>query len=199
MVHPAGHGSLQSSGGEMNTYNRTAAAAYAIKYAFNYNTEWPSDKGLGGDCTNFVSQALLAGGWTMVKRGTILGSARDGGSWFSGKAGSNLYKDRSRTWAAAANFFQYLTWGGRAKPCTPDDLALGDVVQLRKFNIIHHTMIVTGLLPTSIRSKTIALLTYHSTDTLQKPITAIGTEYMMCWKISDRFEGKVPYVLPRAG
>jgi hypothetical protein len=184
----------------MKTYNRTAAAAYANKYAFNYNTDWPSDKGIGGDCTNFVSQALHAGGWTMVQRGTILGSARDSGSWFSGKAGIDIRRDRSRTWAAAANFFQYLTWGGRARGCAVDDLATGDVVQLRSGEgHIYHTTMVTGVLPTGIRNKFIALLTYHTTDTLHKPITALKQEQLVCWKIADVFEEKVPFVMPRAG
>jgi hypothetical protein len=183
----------------MKTYDRSAARAYAIKHAFSYNTEWPTDKGLGGDCTNFVSQALHAGGWTMVQRGTILGSARDGGSWFSGKAGCNLCQDRSRTWAAAANFYLYLTWGGRARECKIEDLAVGDVVQLRQYGIIYHTMIVTELLRPGVSDRLIPLLTYHTTDTLNKPITDLSKEYLICWKLHDTFEEKVSYVLPRAG
>src|SRR5215471_12330990 len=46
-------------------YNGAAAAAYADTYWQNYNPAWPSFANQGGDCTNFVSQALYAGGITM--------------------------------------------------------------------------------------------------------------------------------------
>jgi hypothetical protein len=183
----------------MKTYDRRAARAYAIKYVFNYNTGWPSDRRLGGDCTNFVSQCLLAGGWTMVRRGTIVGSARDGGSWFSGKAGCDLDSDRSRTWAAAANFNRYLFWGGRARACKVEDLAVGDVVLKSEFGIIHHTMIVTELLRTGVSDRLLPLLTYHTNDVLNRPITDLNLNNLLCWKISDTFEEKVPYSIPRAG
>jgi hypothetical protein len=39
-------------------YNRVAAAAYADKYWQNYNTTYPNCNPNGGDCANFVSQAL---------------------------------------------------------------------------------------------------------------------------------------------
>jgi putative amidase-like protein len=192
----------------MKQFNRSAAAAYALKYAFSYNPEWPSYQGKGGDCTNFVSQALYAGGWTMVQIETsILGSVRDDGSWYSGKAGSGI-DDRSWTWAAAANFTRFLASGngGRAKKCQISELALGDVVQLRDYGIIHHTLIVTGVLPTSIKTPGesgivrgrstpfplahIPFVTYHTSDVSQKPLTAIHSEDMMCWKISDWFDEK---------
>jgi len=179
------------------SFDRQAAARYAIKYGLNYNPEWPSDKGLGGDCTNFVSQALYAGGWTMIQRGTILGSERDGGSWYSGKAGSGP-RDRSRTWAAAANFAQFLTSAGRARRCEIKELALGDVVQLHHFNIVHHTVVVTGVLPDSVTRKPIPFVTYHTRDVLQRPLSLVSTpEAMICWKILDTFEANVPFIMPR--
>jgi hypothetical protein len=46
-------------------YNGAAAAAYADAYWQNYNPAWPSFANSGGDCTNFVSQALFAGGIAM--------------------------------------------------------------------------------------------------------------------------------------
>lgn len=44
------------------SYNRTAAIAYADKYCKSYNKSYNSYKGKGGDCANFVSQCLFAGG-----------------------------------------------------------------------------------------------------------------------------------------
>jgi cell wall-associated NlpC family hydrolase len=54
------HGAGASSG-----YGGTAAAQYADTYWSAYNSAYPSFANKGGDCTNFVSQALLAGGIQM--------------------------------------------------------------------------------------------------------------------------------------
>ena len=45
------------------TYNVANAIAYADKYCINYNSSYNSYKGRGGDCANFVSQCLYAGGF----------------------------------------------------------------------------------------------------------------------------------------
>lgn len=51
--------SLRAPGG----YNYSAMAAYLEKYWNNYNKSYRDFSKNGGDCTNFVSQALKAGGW----------------------------------------------------------------------------------------------------------------------------------------
>jgi hypothetical protein len=43
-------------------YSGATAAAYADTYWSSYNPSYPSFANSGGDCTNFVSQALHAGG-----------------------------------------------------------------------------------------------------------------------------------------
>ncbi|MEG0309063.1 MAG: amidase domain-containing protein [Clostridium sp.] len=43
-------------------YNGDAAANYAVQYALSYNSNYTNWTNEGGDCTNFVSQCLLAGG-----------------------------------------------------------------------------------------------------------------------------------------
>ncbi|MDQ3004732.1 MAG: amidase domain-containing protein, partial [Chloroflexota bacterium] len=44
-------------------YNGDAAAAYAMQYADNHNSDrYPDYDGLGGDCTNFISQAIYENG-----------------------------------------------------------------------------------------------------------------------------------------
>ena len=57
--------SLPVSASATSGYNGAAAAAYADTYWQNYNPAWPSFANSGGDCTNFVSQALYAGGIAM--------------------------------------------------------------------------------------------------------------------------------------
>ena len=45
------------------SYSRDKAIAYGDKYCINYNSSYNSYKGRGGDCANFVSQCLHAGGF----------------------------------------------------------------------------------------------------------------------------------------
>ena len=42
-------------------YNRENAVAYARRWALSRNPLYPDYAGIGGDCTNFVSQCILAG------------------------------------------------------------------------------------------------------------------------------------------
>jgi hypothetical protein len=172
----------------MKAFNRSAAANYAIKYSQQYNPEWPRYD--NEDCTNFVSQALYAGGWTMISRGTILGSRRDRGSWYSQQAESGGAREHSWTWSNVNAFAQFLTISNRAKRCQIGDLALGDVVQLKDYDIIHHTMIVTGVLNGPF-------VTYHTNDVTNKPLAKISAQEVMCWKILDQFDENVTFVMPR--
>lgn len=43
-------------------FDSSLSSAYAQKYALNYNSEYKDFTDSGGDCTNFVSQCLAAGG-----------------------------------------------------------------------------------------------------------------------------------------
>jgi hypothetical protein len=56
-------------------YDGAAAAAYADTYWQNYNSAWPSFANRGGDCTNFVSQALYSGGIAMRTSSAYSGDA----------------------------------------------------------------------------------------------------------------------------
>ena len=46
-------------------YNRERAVTYAQKYAFSQNPIFGNFRGIGGNCTNFVSQAIYAGSCVM--------------------------------------------------------------------------------------------------------------------------------------
>jgi Putative amidase domain len=160
-------------------YNRICAAMYAQQFALHYNPEWPKDT---ADCTNFVSQALLAGGWEMIE-----GFAADDRSWFGSDAdsicGGQCYLRRSRTWAGAEPFARFLKASGRADPCERSALALGDVVQLlTDKGEAAHSMIVTKV------DGGEAYLSYHTKDVLNNPLSAIiakTSESVRYWKIKD--------------
>ena len=53
-------------------YDRQAAAAYADRYVDERNDAWPDYAGSGGNCQNFASQVLLAGGIPMDIYGCLL-------------------------------------------------------------------------------------------------------------------------------
>lgn len=58
--------SIMATAVSAGSYDRYAARNYARAYAENPNPEYRDFTNSGGDCTNFVSQALLAGGWTEI-------------------------------------------------------------------------------------------------------------------------------------
>jgi hypothetical protein len=72
-------------------YNGAAAAAYADTYWQNYNPAWPSFANQGGDCTNYVSQALYSGGIAMRTSPPYSGNA----AWY-------MLQNRHHHWAWAA-------------------------------------------------------------------------------------------------
>lgn len=69
-------------------YDRAAAAAYADTYWQTYNPAWPSFAKKGGDCTNFVSQALYAGGVAMRPSPAYTGAA----AWY-------MLQSKGRRWS----------------------------------------------------------------------------------------------------
>ncbi|EGD51668.1 hypothetical protein TheetDRAFT_1486 [Thermoanaerobacter ethanolicus JW 200] len=88
-------------------YDREGAVAYADKYAgaawgsgnnYEYNPKYRDYNGVGGDCTNFVSQVLHEGG----------GLPMDYVWNFNGK-------DSSTAWAQAPALFNYLIYTGKGK------------------------------------------------------------------------------------
>jgi len=88
-------------------YDREGAVAYADKYAgaawgsgnnYEYNPKYRDYNGVGGDCTNFVSQVLHEGG----------GLPMDYVWFFDGK-------DSSTAWAQAPALFNYLIYTGKGK------------------------------------------------------------------------------------
>ncbi len=83
-------------------YSPKKAVEYAMKYAINYNDAYPSYKGLGGDCANFISQALHVGGKPMI--GSNSYSMK---SWFCWSRNKWDVKSISSTWRGANAFSTY--------------------------------------------------------------------------------------------
>ncbi len=156
----------------MGLYNRMNAIRYASRWALSRNPDYPnySGHGGGGDCTNFISQCLFAGGWSF-----ILGGKGDGDAWWSNN-GAN-----TKTWSSAAWFYDFLDDSPRVSRCQEDDLDLGDVVMMQGVDFGHpdHAMMVTHItwLSTPDGQQRQVSLSYHSTDTLNNPLREIKSRY----------------------
>jgi hypothetical protein len=175
----------------MPMYNRTAAANYASVWALHRNPMWVDDSssaGGGGDCTNFVSQALFAGGWPMIKAGLAPnGSIRTGPYWWAEMFNHNR-RQRSKSWGSAEQFRHFLEHSGRARPCYPPEMKVGDLMQyiLPGYEHASHTMMVTKVVQGRIH------LSYHSSDNLNISLDDLlkkvgtGTRFLN-WKVYDYF------------
>ena len=84
------------------TYNRTAAAAYADRYALSYS---PAYVRFGADCANFASQGACAGGMPLA------GSTYSTGWWYDKKGTSSTSDDSySLSWINVTQQMSY--WNG---------------------------------------------------------------------------------------
>lgn len=117
-------------------YIRENAVAYARKYAFSQNPLFPNFAGIGGNCTNFVSQAIYAGGCVMNYTKTF--------GWYY-----ISLDERSPSWSGVEYFYNFIIENAGVGPfgrvATSDELEIGDVIQLAKNDEgYYHTLLVVG-------------------------------------------------------
>lgn len=92
----------------MPTFNHTAAIAYARQWAAGRNPEYP-DAGGSVDCTNFISQCLVAGGWPMIP-----GYKKIRDFWWCDQQDLTK-KNWSSSWAAAPDMAAFFWLSSRAE------------------------------------------------------------------------------------
>lgn len=119
-------------------YNRKLAYEYAKKWAFLRNDRYYNFDFVGGDCTNFVSQVLYAGGCKMNYK-----------KWF-GWYYKNV-NDRSASWTSVEYLYRFLINNNETGPIGKiveiNELEIGDVIQLsfNENNIFNHSLVVTNI------------------------------------------------------
>ncbi|MDV4151029.1 amidase domain-containing protein [Clostridium sp. AL.422] len=139
-----------------NNYNRELAREYAIKWAMSVNKKYYNYINDGGDCTNFVSQVLRAGGMEFV--GTKK-NATSINSWFYY---SSDLPNRTSTWTSANAFnlhfgkegkrvYKYREYKIEDALKKWDDIYssiyAGDIVQYsRPNNIAFHSQAITDVI-----------------------------------------------------
>ena len=117
-------------------YNRENAVAYAKKFAFSQSSQFANFAGIGGNCTNFVSQCIYAGSCEMNYK-PIFG-------WYY-----ISLDDRSPSWSGVEYFYNFMIENADVGPfgrvATSDELENGDVIQLgRSEEGFYHTLLVVG-------------------------------------------------------
>ena len=117
-------------------YLRERALAYAEKWAFSRNPLFYDYTGIGGNCTNFVSQCLYAGSCEMN---------------FTPVYGWYYLSPERRTaaWTGVEFLYNFLTGnrgvGPFGREVTDGELSVGDVIQLaREDGVYYHTLLVSG-------------------------------------------------------
>jgi hypothetical protein len=171
-----------STGRYLLRYSRTAAVDYAKKWAMSDNPSYGRIE--PNDCTNFVSQALLAGGWTMA--GGSCDDRKSDQAWWFGPRQCRWVGGRpwttevkaSFTWGGAQNLYNHMTTMGRGSTVsTPMDLEPGDILQMDMgaghygAGRIGHSMVVTEKTGSDL------FLSYHEPHKLNEPFSAIAGRY----------------------
>ncbi|MCA9938586.1 MAG: amidase domain-containing protein [Anaerolineales bacterium] len=166
-------------------YSRTSAINYAYSWWNGQNSSYP-DFG-SSDCTNFISQTMRAGGFSIYGSGDGCRDESTQTEWYVESnspppwcLGSNRNWEWSTAWSVVYDFRRYFTYhhsyatelGWTTSYATAKDLlSPGDIVQLQQLQngnwVSYHNMLVTA------ENATDLLLTYHSTDTRDKRLRDI--------------------------
>ena len=141
-------------------YDREAALRYAHRWAYERNPEYYDFDGLGGDCTNFVSQVLAAGGAEQ--------NYSQNGWYF------NSINDRSPSWSGVNELYEFLVSehdvGPRARVVDVSEAMAGDIVQLGSFeNGYYHSLII-------VDSENM-LVAAHTVDSDYRPLSSYNYDY----------------------
>ncbi|MFD8985224.1 amidase domain-containing protein [Streptomyces sp. NPDC059564] len=145
-------------------YDYAAMAKYAEKYWSNYNPAYRKFSGAGGDCTNFISQALKVGGWKAVP-----GSTSDYRNWWYDGA------RQSDSWVGANEWAWFTLSNERAANlANVYQTDVGDILQVdfNKDGSKDHSMMVTYR-----SSAGMPYVTYHSTNTYRKSLASLIASY----------------------
>lgn len=136
-------------------YDRENAYRYAQRWAMSRNPLFYSFTGIGGDCTNFVSQCVYAGSCTMNYTPVF--------GWYYVSS-----YDRTASWTGVEYFYNFITRaeeseGPFGREVGAGGLELGDVVQLGDYTgDFYHTLVVTGFYHGTY------LVSAHSYDALNR-------------------------------
>lgn len=142
-------------------YNRQAAVRYATEWAYRRNPQYFDFSKIGGNCTNFASQAIYAGSGVMNYTPTF--------GWYY-----ISLNNRAPAWTGVNEFYRFITTnrgsGPQGRVVGLDEIEPGDVIQLQFANstAFDHTPVVTDI---GNRTPSTILLAANTNDALCRPLS----------------------------
>ncbi|MBR1725026.1 MAG: amidase domain-containing protein [Ruminococcus sp.] len=146
----------------------SAELRYAARWAYYRNPAFYDFDALGGDCTNFISQCIYAGG-------AVMNYTPDTGWYYISP------DDRAAAWTGVEYFARFITSNKGAGPfgsVIPVRYAApGDVIQLGGAGRFYHSLLVIA-----VRGG-IPYIAAHTRDANDVPLTAYRPERIRCLRI----------------
>lgn len=154
----------------MNRYRRDRALTYARRWALDRNPLFTDFSGIGGNCTNFASQCVLAGS-------CVMNYTPDFGWYYVSP------EERAPAWSGVNYFYDFLTGaptfearnggiGPYAVEVPREAVEIGDVIQIAaEGDEWSHTMVVSA-----VREDGEILVCAHSIDSLDRPLSTYEYE-----------------------
>ena len=143
-------------------YRREAAVAYAHRWAYGRNPQFYDYETLGGDCTNFASQCVFAGGGVMNYTPTY--------GWYYADA-----DHKAPAWTGVVYFRNFMlrqeaSVGPYAREVRMEEIEPGDVIQLSfdGESYQHTPIVVAAHRPVSADE---ILVAAHSYDADNRPLS----------------------------
>ncbi len=142
---------------------------YAERYAFSQNPVFGNFVGIGGNCTNFVSQCIYAGSCIMNYKPTF--------GWYY-----ISIDDRAPSWTGVNYFYDFIInnkdVGPYGREASSDELEIGDVIQLGKNGEgYYHTVLVVGFDGVDI------LVAAQTNNAFMRPLSSYTNDYARYIKI----------------
>lgn len=149
--------------------NVSAEIEYARRWAFSYNPAYYNFEDIGGDCTNFVSQCLFAGG-------AVMNHTRDTGWYYT-----SLH-DRAAAWTSVEFFYRFMvnnkSVGPFGRPVTLYEVRAGDVIQLGTAGRFYHSLLVIRV------REGVPYVAAHTFAAFDRALTTYSYEGIRCIRIT---------------
>ena len=150
-------------------YDRQLALSYAKRWALSFNPNYYNFSSIGGDCTNFVSQCIHAGGVAMNF---------DKYGWYY-----ISLNNRAPAWSGVNEFWNFGTKNSRVglklTKSTLQELEIGDIIQLFNGERYYHTLFVSSVVDAEIK------VSAHDNPTFNAPLDSYYFRSFRCAKVSD--------------
>ncbi|BCZ48009.1 hypothetical protein psyc5s11_40760 [Clostridium gelidum] len=134
---------------KVSNFNIEEACNYAERFALNYNPNYKSFAGIGGDCTNFMSQILHAGGFKQTP----------------------TWKPYTHVWIRVQEFYAYLTTH-KLGTNLPDDKSLDKGCLIQFYTPAIGRFFHNGFITYKLQNND-CLYCCHSYDKLNYPLSQI--------------------------